>query len=160
MTPMEWAHLKGPRPTLKTIRLSLTSSKNNTKGVLTYAYDPATYNDTSKWNAKVAEGKFSGGTLGFKGTQSGGNEAGHQVVINLFRRIREENDKELELRKKRQEENGEKAGYLQDPVGLHVQLNLRGFGHGRLAFDKAIRSEEGSVVRACATSITDKSAVK
>lgn len=97
--------------------------------------------------------------MGFKGAASGGSEAGHQVVVSLFRRFEEENEKELKLRKEEREAKGEAEGYLKEVVGVKIKLNVAGFGQGREAFMKALKSEEGSTVRACAIALSDHTPV-
>lgn len=78
----------------------------------------------------------------------------------MFRRFAEENEKELEEKKGVREEKGEVEGYLKEMVGCQIRLNVSGFGQGREAFMKALKSEEGSTVRACAIALSDHTPVR
>ena len=164
VTEAEWKYLKGPHSEMKVIRYSLHCRKNNTQGTLSWAYRPDNRSTPDYWNAVLlGTSQYSGGRLGFKGAQSGTAEAGHQVVVAMFRKVEEENNREIEKRRKRNEEAGiprSQGGYLEDRVGVHVRLHINGFGQGREAFFKALKSEEGSLMRQLTIAIADHTPIK
>ncbi|PCH41363.1 translational machinery component [Wolfiporia cocos MD-104 SS10] len=81
---------------------------------------------------------FTGGRVGFKGTNRSSYEAGYKCVVEVFQLLEQHMEKE----------------------DLRWELYLNGFGQGREAVQKALLAGEGERVKDALVRITDKTPIK
>ena len=87
----------------------------------------------------IKNGKWTGGSCGFKGVNRSGYEAGYQCAVRAFARVKE---------------------LAREVPGARFEFLFSGFGQGREAVIKALMTSEGEDVRPFVNRVTDKTPIK
>jgi small subunit ribosomal protein S11 len=133
--------------TTNTNPLRLTSTLSKFLKVLHYnIHVTCTRNNThivicNERGQPIKNGRWSGGSCGFKGVNRSGYEAGYQCAVRAFARLRQ------------LVQEGEAPG-------ARFEVRFSGFGQGREAVANALMTSEGDDVRPFMFRVTDQTPIK
>jgi small subunit ribosomal protein S11 len=89
----------------------------------------------------LKNGRWTGGSCGFKGVNKSGYEAGYQCAVRAFARVRQ-------------------LAQEGEAPGARFEVRFSGFGRGREAVVKALMTSEGDDVRPFVYRVTDNTPIK